>query len=360
MKFRSSGDGGDICHSLAILNALGGEHEYFLVNRGWTKNLTSLAHVYAPLLESQKYVSKVACSEADVDVDFSKFRFGDSYHFHSNVRSLAWAHQQFYNHVTHSKLEVDWSKPWLTGFEPDIRGQGRVIIARSQRYNGPHMRWEEVMRFYGDKVAFIGIRHEWETFTRNYGPCEFIETKTLLEVAQLMAACDLVIANQSAPYAVAEGMRVRRIVETAPTVIDVITWVDNKVQFVADGYMVLPNFEGGDDLVVQPRRDVSVKTYENHTVPPGYWQYPVDGEPPITHTHVSALADVVSRRFTMDKRVAEVRILEHNIQRCPDFFRTSDETHADSLLQQALKNAPTHEGHHPVIVRRPPLVTVVS
>jgi ADP-heptose:LPS heptosyltransferase len=107
--------------------------------------------------------------------------------------------------------------PWIE--VPDPKKVAPIVIARSNRYKNYRFPWKTLWQRFKHKSVYIGLRHEWKLF------CERVEdkvpyypTSNFLEIAQVIAGSKLFIGNQSAPYAVAEGMKHDTIQETSPRI----------------------------------------------------------------------------------------------------------------------------------------------
>ncbi len=65
---------------------------------------------------------------------------------------------------------------------------------------------------FGPVMAFVGIRKEYDAFIQEFNyEIPFYETVNFLELAQLIAGCDLFIGNQSSPNAINEGLKHQNI-----------------------------------------------------------------------------------------------------------------------------------------------------
>ena len=76
-------------------------------------------------------------------------------------------------------------------------------------------------------MLFVGLRTEYELFIKKFGKIEYVSTKDL-KVAELITACDLFIGNQSAPLAIAEGLKKPTVVEICCYAADCFTIKDQK------------------------------------------------------------------------------------------------------------------------------------
>ena len=184
--------------------------------------------------------------------------------------------QAHMNHLTKVKgvtipnLGVE---PWLTS-TPSSSAKGRILINRTGRYRNPFFKWAEVVKKYRHKLLFIGLHHEWREFCGHFGYVEYLPTSNMLEVAQIIAGCDLFIGNQSCCNAVAEGLK-KPIIQETSTIFPDCVWVRVGAQHVYDGVMTLPGFDGEGDtkiLAYDPvERITQISTVQT---PPGGWQFP--------------------------------------------------------------------------------------
>lgn len=107
--------------------------------------------------------------------------------------------------------------PWLVS---DGKSDGPIVVfARSHRYHNLHFPWSRVAaRYPAWSSGFIGTSREYEDFLRaaNFRKGDEprrLHTPNLMEVARYIASSKLFIGNQSAPYAIAEGLKVRTLQE---------------------------------------------------------------------------------------------------------------------------------------------------
>jgi len=69
---------------------------------------------------------------------------------------------------------------------------------------------------YKDQAVFVGTPEEHKVFCATCGVIPFYPTLNLAEAARVISGCDLFIGNQSAPHAIAEGLKKRIILEVWP------------------------------------------------------------------------------------------------------------------------------------------------
>lgn len=221
LTFYHSGDLGDVIYSMATIRELGGG----IVHLG-PDNRTTMPtrepmvpkriQLIAPLLVAQPYVHGVEYRDSlspQIDYDLNQFRkeiIGSRGDIAPGM-NLARCHLKHFG----QPLEAD-EKPWLTVDDP-VRLDGKsVVIARTARYHNPRFNWREIVRKYGSRAVFVGTENEWRSFCQEFGPVDYHQTETLLDVARIIAGAKLFVGNQSCPYAIAEGLKQNAILEVAP------------------------------------------------------------------------------------------------------------------------------------------------
>lgn len=222
ISFKMSGNIGDILAALPAIRALGGGILYLnskglpiryrpgsrhpLKNRTlspvWTKKLI-------PLLEPQPYLKKVIeWKGEEVDYDLDSFR---------DVKCTGGFNLAAINLARACCLpfliDPDLFHAWLT-VKPDRRFKNCILVNRTIRYINPTLSYS-FLRNRRD-VVFLGLRDEYRVFSRQAGLVEFVEAPDYLTLARWVAGCKLFVGNQSFCYWVAEGLKVKRILEVCP------------------------------------------------------------------------------------------------------------------------------------------------
>lgn len=334
MRFRHSGDYGDIIEALPVLQeAKNGPHSLFLVDRPDITNMMSgREHGIIPLLQRQPYIKECRMGEDVVDIDFCLFRQP----FHKATITLLDAQRNYVNSRYKTNFTTRGAEPWLHNIEPSPDSKDRVVIARSFRYNNHLFHWDEIVKHYGPRLLFIGLPEEHERFVAMYGPVEHRPTKDLLEVAQVIKGSSLFIGNQSSPLAVAEGMKHPRIAEICLGVCDVI-FKCPKAQWVADGACLLPDVAGSGEKYISSKL---VPMKEPHEVnigcpPPCGWWY---GE-----IHGMSLRQVADRCIhfdrTKDRNWWRDEVLKFTMAKYPEHFKDDGKMGLLGLYQKAMQNA---------------------
>lgn len=328
MTFRSSGDLGDCLYLLPVIRAIPGKHTIRCVDRpGITGPFTPRIPIIKPLIEAQSYIEKVECSEKPVDVDLVYFR-----HFHRSTATLVQAQCSEYNSLNpEEQVQTNGDAPWLD-VEPNKEFKGRIIIARSPRYNNQWFPWRKIVEHYGKRLLFVGLDQEYKSFTFINGNVERLEVKDFLELAQAIKGSELFIGNQSSPQAVAMGLGVNIIQEVCLEQPDCIFNRIN-VQYAANGACKLPDISGSGELelsVAYKQQD----TGNRIVVPPGRWQYP--GLPASPHFKVQMNLVAKKEQCTLDE--ADRLLYRHNVERVPEFFKNQGND-PFAFFDQAMKNA---------------------
>lgn len=117
-------------------------------------------------------------------------------------------------------MACDLSKPWLD-VEPDDSLQDCIIVNRTLRSRNESINYRFLK---GHPVVFVGHVDEFERFgIENELPdLIYLETRNILELAIAIRSCKFFIGNQSLCFALAEAMKVPRILETCSYLPNVI------------------------------------------------------------------------------------------------------------------------------------------
>lgn len=141
-----------------------------------------------------------------------------------------------YFHLPHWPRE----KPWMIVDEP--KKTATVIFARSPRYQSFKRLIQNAYRKYRKEAVFLGLGEEHERFCGEIGPIDWLPTENWLEAARIIAAADLMVANQTGLLWVALSLHVPVIVETYKPSINVK--IERKYAIYATSdHSVLPELE---------------------------------------------------------------------------------------------------------------------
>lgn len=313
----STGDVGDLVYALAILSELpNGPHTLLVHNGSNPRNFLALYPLLKDLVFAQPYIKDFRpLAPADKpDWHSEDFRNG----FHQLDRTLidsTWAHGRI---VLRSNQRITGHAQWLHGITPDPHTAGRVVIARSPRYQNDSFPWPEILRFYNNIITFVGLPQEHADFEAQFDVrIPYRPVASFLEMASVISGSELFIGNQSAPGAIAEGLKHPRIQETCLFVPDCI-YQGGSVQHVADGTVVLPGL-GDKDHHISP----SFLRPENIPLEqtlPGGWSYDCGAFGTATGRTLEATAADAARRLGVAKAVIRQELATRAIATHRKFF----------------------------------------
>lgn len=218
LGFKHSGDRGDLIYSLPAMRYLGGGTLYLDPNppgrailEDGSLSLFNYAKIESiiPLMKEQEYVLDVKFWSGEaVEYDFDRFRS----RFNLMHYNLSDAHLELFNIPVSER-----NRAWLRVKKP-IKLDYEIIVARSPRYQNWRINWRALYPFIEGRAAFVGHPIEHARFQDACGSLPYVQTNNMLELAQVIAGCNLFIGNQSSPYAMAEGMKKNCILEVCPYV----------------------------------------------------------------------------------------------------------------------------------------------
>lgn len=204
--FAHSGDLGDAIASLSVIKKMGGGNMVFFDrDTGRRESMKGKRfECLRPLIEAQPYIASCSWSESEprMDYDFSTFR-----HDHKQGEDLAaWQARHLGVEISHA--------PWLLAYRSE-KSMGRVVVARSFRYQNTDFPWRRLVSEYRKKLLFVGLKDEHRAFQISTGCLvEYCPTEHLLELAEVIAGAELFIGNQSCPFWIAAGLGVNLIQES--------------------------------------------------------------------------------------------------------------------------------------------------
>lgn len=227
VTFKHSGNAGDIIYALPTIKALsiGRPVRLFLKLdvpvSSWTEKEHPIGKVglnapmvgfLRPLLEHQAWLSSIQIHNGEaVDYDLDMFREvpnikgdrGDITH---------WYFWMF-------AVSADLSQSWLEVRPPPVPSI-KIVLARSPRYRNPCINYA-FLRDFGE-IDFVGTQSEFEEMKQTLPKLRHLECGDFLQLARGIKAARFFIGNQSFPYAVAEALKVPRILEVCPDIPNVI------------------------------------------------------------------------------------------------------------------------------------------
>ncbi len=327
----TAGDSGDTVYTMAVLQDIpNGPHSLLIEEKDeltatgrHSDGPQGLLNFTQGLVLSQSYISECRLIQS-TDAPFWRSGGFRRAGLHDRRATLMSAHLAHLNQTTGLGLKVDGSKQWLHGIEPSPLTKGRVVVNRTMRYRNHYFPWAEVASHYDGMISFVGLPHEHAIFVNDFGPVDFIPTKTLLEVAQLIAGSSLFIGNQSCAFAVAEGMKHPSIQETSLAIPDCIFKRPN-VQHVWTGACELPAVGDRPSKKI-PQKGLNIGLVSENITPPEPWHWSYDGMAP--QMTIYAAVEIL-RRTPEFRGKAEQEIKDALrlwiLQKIPEHYRPSKE-----------------------------------
>jgi hypothetical protein len=224
LNFLHSGHMGDLIYALPVIKKLSENHTCNLfigINKIFTnekyKNHTSAGVLindrifnYAlPLIGKQKYLNKVQ-KYIDQKIDINLDLFRDMPGKPSN--SSKW-----YFHIT--GVHADLHKPFLDTQEHD-KIKNKIVISRSLRNKNTFIDYSFLNDFC-DQLIFIGLKDEYLDLKKVIPELKHYDPLDFFEMSQIIKSSKFFLGNQSSPFAIAEGLKVPRLLENTYDVHDV-------------------------------------------------------------------------------------------------------------------------------------------
>ncbi len=139
------------------------------------------------------------------------------------------------------EMHTTYDDIWLQ-FTPDPKtaalAKGQIIINLTRNYRNPWINYEFLNIFHTQwPISFIGHESEAQDFISRVPRAIWLKCDNFNEIAAALSACKVFIGNQSAVYAVAEGLKIPRLLEISPVVPNVLVEGRNGVGFHMQGAM---------------------------------------------------------------------------------------------------------------------------
>jgi hypothetical protein len=110
-------------------------------------------------------------------------------------------------------IAVDLSEPWLST-RPMKPSPSTVTVGISNRYRNTAIDYSFLAKI--ERVRYVGLPEEYEDFKRRHGlpGLTYEKCASAVELAETIRSSRVFIGNQSMPFAIAEALKVNRILET--------------------------------------------------------------------------------------------------------------------------------------------------
>ena len=167
----------------------------------------------APLIRAQPYVHDfLPFTGRQVDYDIDVIRG-------TMFVNMPYGPIQRWASYAYPELQSDISKKWI--YTPKIPSDGKhpitadtILINFTERYRNPQIHYF-FLQEHQDRILFIGTPKEYDIFVKkwNLPNIAYLQVPDFLIAAQLIAAANVFMGNQSFLYNVAEGMKTPRMLE---------------------------------------------------------------------------------------------------------------------------------------------------
>lgn len=157
-----------------------------------------------PLLKEQKFLNNVAIhNNEEIDVDLNFFR---ELPLNFNIDSVRW-----YSHITgvHPNLIENYLDAPINEKFKDY-----IVVMRSLRRQNKFIDYSFLNSY--EKIVFVGLENEFKDLNKILKNLEYYDSKDFLELASIIKNAKMFIGNLSFGYALAEGLKVPRLLESAP------------------------------------------------------------------------------------------------------------------------------------------------
>ena len=224
ITFKHSGHAGDIIYSLASVKHICEERNckaifYIAINKkteikghpvGSVMVSPAMFNFIEPLISFQSYIESCEMyAGQEVDYDLDCFRDG--------LLNLSAGNIALWYSTYYPELRPDLSKAWLECSNMS-HCDTLPILARTERYLNPFTFPQNYLK----EGHFIGVDKEWQIVNQLPHNITRLEVEDALDMANHIKAAPFVVSNQTLFFAIAEGLKVKRVLEQyfyAPNVI---------------------------------------------------------------------------------------------------------------------------------------------
>ena len=217
VHFKHSGNAGDIIYAIPTMLALAGTRDIHLhlhidqfanydssINHPLGSVLLNrkMGELLKPLLLSNSQIKTCDIYDSQiVDYDLDAFR---KYPLMLDRGNIArWYFLLF-------AVNYDLIKAWLS-VKGDPKYNEAIVIARSHRYRAPGIDYSFIRKY--KEVFFIGLLDEFIDMKLMIPHIKHLPVENFLLMAEIIQGSKLFIGNQSFPFAVAEALKVNRMLE---------------------------------------------------------------------------------------------------------------------------------------------------
>ena len=219
LNFLHSGHCGDLIYSLPVIKKLAETHKCNLfvginksINENYFKHPSKgvfidkkIYNFIYPLLKQQEYINTVQIHSGEpIDINLDIFR---ELPINLSFNSCRW-----YFHIT--GIHVDLSKPFLDSPGHETI-KDKIVIVRTFRSRNHFINYKFLNNFHKDLI-FLGLKDEYEDLKQQIPKLNFYEPLDFYDMAKIINSSKFFLGNQSAAFAIAEGLKVPRLLECRP------------------------------------------------------------------------------------------------------------------------------------------------
>lgn len=159
-----------------------------------------------PLLEFQEYIESVEIyTDQSIDFNLDLFRL--------ECKNLSAFDIKLWHSYSYPELNCDTKSIVLDTYSKKKKFGDYVVINRSSRYNNPLIDYTQIAEL-GLKMYFVGVEREYEVMKALCPEVEHYKVKDFLEMAELISGAKYFFGNQSMAFAIAEQLKVPRVLES--------------------------------------------------------------------------------------------------------------------------------------------------
>lgn len=247
VTFKTSCYSGDLIYTLPGIRQscerLEAKAEIYLwLDRQWKAPYDGAQHPYAtpmnatvmqmlkPLLEAQDYIAGVYPWKGEpIAVDLDHLR-------ENAITSMPYGSITRWPFHVWPDMQCDVSVPWIEDIpisESLYKTVGnKIIINRTSRYRNDGIHYW-FLKEHQDKVIFAGLPDEHTAFCKEWElDIPLLKVNNFKELARAFRCCRFFLGNQSMCFAIAEAMKIPRILEICPYAPNVIPCGPNGYDFL--------------------------------------------------------------------------------------------------------------------------------
>ncbi len=223
-RFLHSGGAGDVIYSLPFMRHHGGGSLYIKPYNEFNKSC-NVYETLKPLLERQSYIDSVHPydparkffnMDPSVLIDVNLDAFRNAIEPDRTVLPIS------YFNAFGIPLPTDWARPWLKvdPVFPSGNTSPFAIVSLTPRYRNPLTDWRGTIAMalvQHKRLFFLGLPQEyWHFFKMINNSVLYLETADFLQAAGYIAAASAVYCNQNPCLTIAQAMRKKCFLESAP------------------------------------------------------------------------------------------------------------------------------------------------